>query len=161
MDTRSIEIIINQISQSIIDLPTGEKWFQSLDYSDQKKVLTSLRQCVHQSHPMNHEIKYAILESGINTRSTPCVMILKGRVYSQLGKMCSLPAYEHYNVFKLLITLLSICDERRRKQCNGLCTHWWHQDLSIYKVCLFPQTARNPESSESENSTEFKCQPEG
>ena len=132
--TRSIQIVINQISQSIIELNVGEKWFLSLDHSDQKIVLNSLHECVHQAHPSYYEIRYAVLESSIKTGSTPCVMILTGNIYTQLGRICKLPANEHRNVFRLLITLFSISDNRRRKQCNGLCSHWWHKDLSVFNI---------------------------
>ena len=134
MDTNSIEIILNQIAQSVVRRSTGTKWFISLDNTTQKMVLTILCQLVHQSHPVGNEIQYAILESGVKKRSTPCIMILRGRIYRQLRKIIDLPNYENKNTFKLLTTLLAISDERRRNHCNGQCEHWWHKNLSSYHL---------------------------
>ena len=134
MDTNTIGIIINQIAQSVVSRSAGMKWFTSLDSTTQKVVLTILCQFVHQSHPIGYEIQYAVLESGIKKGCTPCTMVLKGRIYSQLRKIVNLPDYENVNTFKLLTTLLSICDERRRSHCNGQCKHWWHKDLSSHRL---------------------------
>ena len=130
-----IEIIINQIAQSIVDIETGELWFSSFDANDQKVILRKLMYCVYQSHPREIERKYAVLESGLRPTYTPCVLLLQRcNFQNQLRKICSLPDEENQKTFRLLVTQLAISDKRRRDEsCKPFCTHWWHQDLSQYK----------------------------
>ena len=131
-----IEIIINQIAQSIVDIDAGESWFASFDANDQKDILRKLMYCVYQSHPRDIERKYAVMESGLRPTYTPCVQLLqKCNIQCQLQKICSLPNEENLKSFRLLITLLTIADKRRRDEdCKLGCSHWWHQDLSQYKL---------------------------
>ncbi|MEU5416165.1 DUF5958 family protein [Streptomyces clavifer] len=60
---------------------------------------------------------------------TPAVLISRGRIDEQLGKVAGLaPVEERRKAFRLLIALLTIADARRRKRfCSGGCSHWWHR----------------------------------
>jgi hypothetical protein len=137
LSTHTTLIILNQIAQSIIDIETGEKWFSAFDANDQKDILGKLMYCVYQSHPKEIERKYAVLESGLRPTFTPCVLLVqKYNIQCQLKQICSLPNEENKKSFRLLITLLSISDKRRRLECGDSCNHWWHQDLKQYKQLI-------------------------
>ncbi len=136
MDKREkTEIIINQIAQDIVTLRQGEKWFADMTVEEQYETLKILQYCVFQSHPLDIERKYAVLESGLRPTYTPCVMLLKhGKVERQVELICKLPSNEYHKIFRLLITLLGIADYRRRLKCQGKCSHWWHKSLDKYSL---------------------------
>ncbi|MFB9577817.1 DUF5958 family protein [Streptomyces yanii] len=60
---------------------------------------------------------------------TPAVLITRGRINDQLGKIASLtPRDERRKAFRLLVAVLAIADGRRRERyCSNGCGHWWHR----------------------------------
>ncbi|MEV8037656.1 DUF5958 family protein [Streptomyces sp. NPDC086182] len=60
---------------------------------------------------------------------TPAVLITRGRIDDQLGKIASLaPRDERRKAFRLLVAVLAIADGRRRERnCSNGCGHWWHR----------------------------------
>ncbi|MFF5019421.1 DUF5958 family protein [Streptomyces sp. NPDC001165] len=66
---------------------------------------------------------------GIETTHTPAVLITRGPIDQQLGKIAGpTPVDERRKAFRLLIEVLAIADGRRRERfCSGGCGHWWHQ----------------------------------
>ncbi|MFD3517444.1 DUF5958 family protein [Streptomyces sp. NPDC058657] len=66
--------------------------------------------------------------SGLRETHTPAVLIARGPIKVQLGKIASL-ALEHecLKAFRLLIAVLGVADERRRQFfCVGGRGHYWH-----------------------------------
>ncbi|MEU4497002.1 DUF5958 family protein [Streptomyces sp. NPDC023998] len=70
-----------------------------------------------------------IRRAGLRNTHTPAVLIVRGRINEQLGKIASLtPPDERLKAFRLLIAVLAIADERRRNRfCSNGCGHAWHQ----------------------------------
>jgi len=60
---------------------------------------------------------------------TPAVLITRGRIDQQPGKIAGLaPLDERRTAFRLLIAVLAIADARRRERyCSDGCGHWWHR----------------------------------
>ncbi|MFF0000484.1 DUF5958 family protein [Streptomyces avermitilis] len=69
----------------------------------------------------------SIRRAGLRPTHTPAVLITRGRIDQQLGKIAGLtPADERRKAFRLLIAVLA--DARRRERfCSGGCGHWWHR----------------------------------
>ncbi|MFG2711997.1 DUF5958 family protein [Streptomyces goshikiensis] len=67
--------------------------------------------------------------AGLRPRYTPAVLISRGRIDQQLGKIAGLtPLDERRKAFRLLIAVLTIADARRRERfCSDGCGHWWHR----------------------------------
>ncbi|MET8330800.1 DUF5958 family protein [Streptomyces sp. NPDC005181] len=59
---------------------------------------------------------------------TPAVLITRGRIDQQLGKIaCLTPPDERRKEFRLLIAILAIADERRRERfCSDGCSTRWN-----------------------------------
>ncbi|MGX4693523.1 DUF5958 family protein [Streptomyces sp. JNUCC 63] len=74
----------------------------------------------------------SIRRAGLRPTHTPAVLISRGRIDEQLGKIAGLaPLDERRKAFRLLIAVLTIADARRRERfCSGGCSHWWHR-LSV------------------------------
>ncbi|WP_336606036.1 DUF5958 family protein [Streptomyces sp. BA2] len=69
-----------------------------------------------------------IRRAELRSTHTPAVLITRGRIDQQLGKIAGLaPLDERRKAIRLLIAVLAIVDERRRvRYCSDGCGHWWH-----------------------------------
>lgn len=125
------EILINQITQDLLTVKEGQDWFKSLDSQHQQKVLQYLCFVISQAGATEEDVMQAIKNSGLRSTYTPCVLLQKGRLREQMGKLCDLPCNEYSKAFSLLLSLFALADKRRRTtNCAFGCSHWWHQDLS-------------------------------
>ncbi|WP_331737521.1 DUF5958 family protein (plasmid) [Streptomyces sp. NBC_00984] len=70
-----------------------------------------------------------IRRAGLRPTHTSAVLITRGRINDQLGKIASLtPRDERRKAFRLLVAVLAIADGRRREHyCSDGCGHWWHR----------------------------------
>lgn len=107
----------------------GIEWFDSLDRDGQSEVLVFLRHHCLQARAVDEDGPESIRRAGLRQTHTPAVLITRGRIDQQLGKIAALtPVDERRKSFRLLIALLAIADARRRERfCSGGCGHWWHQ----------------------------------
>lgn len=120
---------LNQIAQGIHDI---EYVFELLKESPHPDLFwQALYTMVVQSHPTREEAVQAIEETGLKPTFTPCVLLVKDNTPEKnVGKICSLPEYEHRKALILLMKVFQIADKRRREtECKEGCSHWWHQDL--------------------------------
>ncbi|MEU5090580.1 DUF5958 family protein [Streptomyces sp. NPDC021356] len=74
---------------------------------------------------------------GLRPTHTPAVLITRGRINEQLGKIANLaPLDERRKVSRLLIEGLEIADARRRERyCAEGCRHWWHRLSAVNPTC--------------------------
>jgi hypothetical protein len=88
-----------------------------------------------QASPRQEDTIAAISEAQLKRTLTPCVLITKPNLNVQLAKLATLPEFELSRVFRLLIKLLGIADNKRRQE-EPLDTinHWWHRDLGDPEV---------------------------
>jgi len=70
----------------------------------------------------------SIRRAGLRPTHTPAVLIARGPIDQQLGKIAGLtPVDERRKAFRLLVAVLAVADERRRERfCSDGCGHWWH-----------------------------------
>ncbi len=55
------------------------------------------------------------------------MLVTHGRLIEQLTKVINSPRNERIKIFRLLVALLGVADERRRiRFCAGGCGHAWH-----------------------------------
>jgi hypothetical protein len=124
------EIYLNQLAQGVLPVSAGVEWFGQHEASDQLDILRSLYYFVIQSGATKTDAENAVALSGLRASYTPCVLIVKGRISEQISKILQLPKEEYTKSFRLLVSLLSISDAKRRAGCGEDCSHWWHRDLS-------------------------------
>lgn len=110
-------------------MPQGIEWFESLSAEEQADTLRLLSHFCIQARATTEDGPESIRRSGLRATHTPAVLIARGRIDQQLGKIVSLtPHDERLKSFRLLIAVLAVADERRRERfCSDGCGHEWHQ----------------------------------
>ncbi|MCF3143362.1 hypothetical protein IQ293_08910 [Streptomyces platensis] len=122
------DVLLNELAQGLRPMSEGIEWFDGLDQEEQSDVLLFLRHHCVQACAVAEDAPESIRRAGLRSTHTPAVLISRGRIDEQLGKIAGLaPLDERRKAFRLLIAVLSIADARRRERfCSGGCGHWWH-----------------------------------
>lgn len=125
---RPSELQLNRIAQGLVTTAAGVSWFESLSATEQASVLKDLSFICVQAHPRREEFSEAIARSGLKQSFTPCVVLQTATTPSvAISKIASLTESEYVKSFRLLISLFSVADTRRRETlCKDGCTHEWH-----------------------------------
>lgn len=123
------DVLLNELAQGLRPMSQGIEWFDSLGQEEQSEVLRLLRHHCVQARAVAEDAPESIRRAGLHPAHTPAVLISRGRIDEQLGKIAGLvPLDERRKAFRLLISVLSIADARRRERfCSGGCSHWWHR----------------------------------
>jgi hypothetical protein len=123
------DVLLNELAQGLRPVSQGIEWFDALGPEEQSQVLLSLRHHCVQARAVAEDGPEAIRRAGLRPTHTPAVLITRGRIEHQLGKIASLnPLDERRKAFRLLIAVLTIADGRRRERfCSDGCGHWWHR----------------------------------
>jgi hypothetical protein len=122
-----IEIMINKIAQSAIDLDDGSGWFNRLSTEEKHRVIVLLKLYIEQTHPSQNTIDLGIDNIPLKTTMTPFVVFRTNPFKIALDKIVNLPEYEYHKSFLALMTIFKYSDtERRKTQCKGCCNHEWH-----------------------------------
>ncbi|MEU2394867.1 DUF5958 family protein [Streptomyces sp. NPDC007369] len=123
------DVQLNELAQGLRPMSEGIDRFDDLGPEDQSEVLLFLRHHCVQARAVAEDAPESIRRAGLRPTHTPAVLISRGRIDEQLGKIASLtPLDERRKAFRLLISVLAVADERRRERfCVGGCGHWWHR----------------------------------
>ncbi|MFC8194334.1 DUF5958 family protein [Streptomyces sp. NPDC060006] len=123
------DVMLNELAQGLRPMPEGIEWFDALGPEEQTETLLFLHHHCGQARAVAEDGPESIRRAGLRQTHTPAVLITRGRIEHQLGKIASLkPLDERRKAFRLLIAVLAIADERRRERyCSHGCGHWWHQ----------------------------------
>ncbi|MDX5562745.1 DUF5958 family protein [Streptomyces sp. ID05-04B] len=126
------DIMLNELAQGLRPMSQGIDWFDALRPEEQSETLLFLRHHCVQARAVAEDGPESIRRAGLRPTHTPAVLITRGRLEHQLGKIASLtPRDERRKAFRLLIAVLAIADSRRRERfCSDGCGHWWHR-LSV------------------------------
>ncbi len=110
----------------------GVERFHGLGQGEQPEVLPLLRHHCIKARAVTEDAPESIRRAGLRPTHTPAVLISRGRIDEQLGKIAGLtPLDERRKAFRLLLAVLTIADARRRERfCCGGCSHWRHR-LSV------------------------------
>ncbi|MFF0400072.1 DUF5958 family protein [Streptomyces sp. NPDC005248] len=122
------DVLLNELAQGLCPMSEGIEWFDDLGPEGQSEVLLFLRHHCVQARTVAEDAETSVRRSGLRPTHTPAVLISRGQIDVQLGKIAGLkPVDERRKAFRLLIAVLSVADERRRERfCSGGCGHWWH-----------------------------------
>jgi hypothetical protein len=123
------DVILNELAQGLRPMSQGIEWFDGLSPEEQSETLLFLRHHCVQARAVIEDGPESIRRAGLRPTYTPAVLITRGRIDQQLGKIASLaPLDERRKAFRLLIAVLAISDARRRERyCSDGCGHWWHR----------------------------------
>lgn len=110
----------------------GIQWFESLSAEEQSTTLRLLSQFCVQARATTEDGPESVRRAGLRATHTPAVLIARGPMDRQLGKIAGLtPHDERLKSFRLLIAVLAVADGRRRERfCSDGCGHEWHH-LSV------------------------------
>jgi hypothetical protein len=120
-------ILLNELSQGRRSLQEGLVWFGSLSIDEQRLVIRELAYYILQAKATQDEVEASIGLAGVKSTVTPAVLLSRGPLREQLAKVGNLPESEMGKSFRILISLLSVADARRRRiECANGCQHPWH-----------------------------------
>ncbi|MFG3001373.1 DUF5958 family protein [Streptomyces sp. NPDC048340] len=121
--------MLNELAQELRPIPEGIEWFEGLSPEEQFDVLRLLCQYCVQARATTEDGPESIRRAGLRPTHTPAVLITRGRINEQLGKIAGLaPLDERRKAFRLLVSVLAIADGRRRERfCANGCGHEWHR----------------------------------
>ncbi|MFE7789732.1 DUF5958 family protein [Streptomyces sp. NPDC057460] len=123
------DVMLNELAQGLRPMSQGVEWFDALGPEEQSEALLFLCHHCVQARVVAEDGPESIRRAGLRPTHTPAVLITRGRIEHQLGKIASLtPLDERRKAFRLLVAVLAIADGRRRKRfCSDGCGHWWHR----------------------------------
>ncbi|MET9735162.1 DUF5958 family protein [Streptomyces sp. NPDC006458] len=123
------DVLLNELAQGLRPMSEGIEWFDGLGQEEQSEVLLFLGHHCVQASAASEDAQEAIRRAGLRPTHTPAVLISRGRIDEQLGRIAGLvPMDERRKAFRLLIAVLTIADARRRERfCSDGCSHWWHR----------------------------------
>ncbi|WP_406143597.1 DUF5958 family protein [Streptomyces anulatus] len=132
MRTADSYVILNELAQELRPMPQGIGWFEGLSTEEQSDTLRLLSHFCIQARATTEDGPESIRRAGLRATHTQAVLITRGRIDQQLGKIAGLtPHDERLKSFRLLIAVLAVADERRRERfCSAGCGHAWHR-LSV------------------------------
>lgn len=129
-ETHELDRRLNRVAQGIDPVAQLTSAFDLLGESEQRAVVRRTVLLALQAGAGAEDAPAAILASGVKPRRTAAVLLTKGRLDAQLGKIADLPAAELRDGLLLSMSLLAIADGPRRvTRCAGGCSHWWHGAL--------------------------------
>ena len=124
------EILLNKYGQGVIDKENILSVFLNLDKNSQKKYFADVIFLIEQSKVKTEDIEKAIVDCGLKSTYTPCVLLKKGIEPCQLYKIANLPENERTKSIKLLLSLFKVAYYRRYTQEKNNPNKWWYWDLS-------------------------------
>lgn len=135
------EILINKYGQGLVSTEQLLDLFGSFDFGFQKVFLNEILFLILQSKPKEEDIEPAIINSGLKSTYTPCILLKKGVVNHNLEKLVNLPENEVTKAFVLLLSLFRIAYKRRFVLEKDNPDKWWYWDLSDEaNIKRIPQT---------------------
>lgn len=136
------EILISKYGQELVNTEELLDLFRSFDISFQKVFLNEILFFILQSKSKEEDIEPAIINSGLKSTYTPCVLLKKGVANHNLEKLINLPENELTKVFVLLLSLFRVAYRRRFAVEKDNPEKWWYWDLSdkenINRISLCP-----------------------
>ncbi|WP_328921218.1 DUF5958 family protein [Streptomyces sp. NBC_00208] len=123
------DVMLNELAQGLRLMSQGIEWFDALGPEEQSEALLFLCHHCVQARVVAEDGPESIRRAGLRLTHTPAVLITRGRIEHQLGKIASLtPLDERRKAFRLLVAVFAIADGRRRERfCSDGCGHWWHR----------------------------------
>ncbi|MFB8183599.1 DUF5958 family protein [Streptomyces sp. NPDC055966] len=128
---RETERVVNEIAQELRSLDDGAAWFSNLSPARRQEVLRDIAGYAMQAHITAADGRAGVTRSGVKLTADPSVMICMDP--PRYG-FAHLPADEHVNAFRVLVSVFAVADTRRRQTyCKGTCGHTWHHLPTLSK----------------------------
>ncbi|MGW1504416.1 DUF5958 family protein [Streptomyces mirabilis] len=127
------DVILNALAQGLRPMSQGIEWFDGLSPEEQSETLLFLRHHCVQVRAVIEDGPESVRRAGLRLPHTPAVLITRGRIDQQLGKIAGIaPLDERRKAFRRLIAVLAIADAQcRERYCSDGCGHWWHRLYAV------------------------------
>ncbi|MEI5011397.1 DUF5958 family protein [Streptomyces sp. PmtA] len=126
-ELRASERMINEVAQELHSLEEGVEWFSAFAPEEQRSVLHEIALYLMQAHVTVEDGRKGLEKSGVKATMTPAVLIVREPILEQIGKIERLPQQEYLKAFRVLMSTFAVADTRRREiECQGACSHAWH-----------------------------------
>lgn len=129
MNEFDYQLVLNRVSQQVIALDESTCWFNSLGIDERRRVVQLCFYMAFQAGANVGDVSQAVAGSNVKPTATPAVVLSTNLRYG-MPKVVSLPETDLETSYRLVVSLYSIADQRRRERCSSDCKHWWHRDLS-------------------------------
>lgn len=121
---RETERVVNEIAQELRTIDDGAAWFSGLSQARRQEVLREVAGYAMQAHITAADGRAGVAPSGVKPTANPSVMICMDPPRTGFA---NLPADECLKAFRVLVSVFTVADTRRRKTyCKGICGHAWH-----------------------------------
>jgi hypothetical protein len=121
---REAERVVNEVAQGLRTLDDGTTWFSALSPAGRQAVLQEVAGYAMQAHITTADGHAGVARSGVKPTANPSVMICMDP--PRYG-FAALPADQHVKAFRVLVSVFSVADTRRRQTyCKGTYGHAWH-----------------------------------
>jgi hypothetical protein len=118
------ERVVNEVAQGCRTLDDGAAWFSGLSPVGRQAVLHEVGGYAVQAHITAADGSAGVAQSGVKPTANPSVMICMDP--PRYG-FANLPGDEHVKAFRVLVSVFSVADTRRRRTyCKDGCGHAWH-----------------------------------
>lgn len=84
------DVILNELAQGLRPMSRGIEWFDAHDPQEQSEVLLFLRHYCMQARAVTEDGPESIRRAGLRPTHTPAVLITRGPIDQQLGKIVGL-----------------------------------------------------------------------
>ncbi|MFD4400963.1 DUF5958 family protein [Kitasatospora sp. NPDC058478] len=116
--------VVNEVAQGLRTLDDGTTWFSALSPEGRQAVLQEVAGYAMQAHITAADGHAGVAQSGVKPTANPAVMICMDP--PRYG-FAALPSDEHIKAFRVLVSVFSVADTRRRQTYyKGACGHAWH-----------------------------------
>ncbi|KJY24758.1 hypothetical protein VR45_40530 [Streptomyces sp. NRRL S-495] len=116
--------VVNEVAQGLRTLEDGAAWFSLLSEVERRAVLREVAGYAMQAHITAADGSAGVARSSVKPTANACVMICMDP--PRYG-FAALPAEEHLTAFRVLVSVFSVADTRRRQTyCKDMCRHAWH-----------------------------------
>ncbi|MQY10233.1 hypothetical protein SRB5_03400 [Streptomyces sp. RB5] len=121
---RTTELVVNEVAQGLRSLDDGVAWFSGLAPEQRREALQEVAGYAMQAHITAADGRAGVARAAVKPTVNPAVMICMDP--PRYG-FANLPAAEHVRAFRVLVSVFTVADTRRRETyCKGTCTHSWH-----------------------------------
>lgn len=127
------EILLNKFGKGLVTIKQLTEDFRLLEMIKKKEFLNELLFLIMQSKPRNEDIEPAIVNSGLKSTFTPCVLLKKGVANHNLVKIINLPEKELTKAFVFLLSLFKIAYIKRFVDEKNNPGKWWYGIYQIMK----------------------------
>jgi hypothetical protein len=87
-------ITLNELAQELRPMAQGIEWFESLSAEEQSNTLRLLAPFCVQARATAEDGPKSIRRAGLHATHAPAVLIARGRIGQQLGKIASLTPHD-------------------------------------------------------------------